>query len=159
VLEAIDVARRSGLRLLLAAPPNDYYDEVVAPLVDGQTVAFAGEVSPGEAAALLAGARALLYPVQAAEPFGLVLAEAMSCGTPVAALGLGAVGELVDDGVTGRIFPTVDALVDGLPRVLALDRQRVRARAVERFSPARMVDEYVSVYRQLAVRPAAVRHA
>ncbi len=149
VLEAIEVARRSGMRLHLAAPPNDYYDEVVAPHVDGEAVVFAGEVSRREAAALLAGARALLYPVQSPEPFGLVLAEAMSCGTPVAAIGLGAVVELVDEGITGGIFESIDALVDGLPRVLALDRRCVRARAVERFSPSRMVDEYERVYRQL----------
>jgi glycosyltransferase involved in cell wall biosynthesis len=160
VLEAIEVARRAGLRILLAGPANSYYAEAVAPLVDDTSVVFVvGEVARNEAIELLGGARALIYPVLEAEPFGLVLAEAMSCGTPVAALDIGAVAELVDDGVTGGVFPTVDALVDGLPRVLALDRSRVRARALERFSPARMVDEYIGVYRKVAATPAARRRA
>ena len=82
---------------------------------------------------LLGGARALLYPVQAREPFGLVLAEAMACGTPVAALDRGAVREVVDDGVTGVVFTTKPSMQPGLPRVFALDRRRVRERAVARF--------------------------
>ncbi len=76
------------------------------------------------------GARALLYPVQAGEPFGLVLAEAMACGTPVAALDRGAVREVVDDGVTGVVFDDLDAMVAGLDRVMALDRRRVHEHAV-----------------------------
>ena len=155
VLAAIDAARRAGLRLLLAAAENTYYREAVAPLVDGRQVVFRGEVGPDARAELLGGARALVYPVQADEPFGLVLAEAMACGTPVAALARGAVPELVDDGVTGGVFETLDDLVAGLPRVAALDRARVRARAVERFGPDRMVDGYVAVYATLAARPAA----
>jgi len=150
VLPAIDVARRIGRRLVLAAPESPYYRDVVSPLVDGDHVVYAGEVGPREKVALLGGADALLYPVQAAEPFGLVLAEAMACGTPVAALNLGAVPEIVDDGVTGGIFETIDALVDGLPVVLQLDRRRVRDRALERFSVERMVDAYVDAYRRVA---------
>jgi glycosyltransferase involved in cell wall biosynthesis len=149
VVEAIEVARRAERRLVLAAAPNDYYEHTVAPLVDGERVVFVGELGPSEKAALLAGARALLYPVQADESFGLVMAEAMSCGTPVAALRRGPVSEIVDEGVTGHAFGSLDELVGGLPAVLALDRQRVRARAVERFSAARMVEEHVAVYRRL----------
>ena len=150
VLEAIEVARRTNRRLILAATENDYYREVVAPLVDGRQVVYAGEVDQAGKAALLGGARALLYPVQETEPFGLVLAEAMSCGTPVAALGRGAVSELVDDGVSGRVLESLDALVDAMPEVLALDRAGVRARAVDRFGPDRMVDAHVEVYARLA---------
>ena len=150
VLSAIDAARRAGRRLLLAAAENAYYREAVAPLVDGRRVVFRGEVGPDGRAALLGGARALLYPVEADEPFGLVLAEAMACGTPVAALDRGAVPELVDDGVTGGVFETLDDLVAGLPGVAALDRARVRARAVERFGSDRMVDGYVEIYSALA---------
>ncbi len=149
VVQAIEVARRSGLRLMLAAAKNDYYRSVVAPLVDGQRVVYAGEVDLAAKVSLLGGARALLYPVQSSEPFGLVMAEAMACGTPVAALGKGAAVELVDDGVTGGIFDSLDALVDGLPRVLALDRNGVRGRAVERFGPDRMVDAHIEVYSRL----------
>ena len=150
VLQAIDAARRTGNRLVLAAADNEYYHEVVAPLVDNDRIAYAGEAGPREKAALLSGALALLYPVQSGEPFGLVMAEAMACGTPVAALDRGAVRELVDEGVTGRVFESLDALVDGLPGVLALDRSRVRARAIERFDPDRMVDAYLDVYARLA---------
>ncbi len=148
-MPAIEAARRAGLRLLLAAQPNDYYDEVVAPLVDGVQTVYVGEVSHHDKVALLGGARALLYPVQAGEPFGLVLAEAMACGTPVAAFDAGAVREVVDVGVTGGVFTSLDALVAGLPRVMALDRAVVRATAEARFGADRMVDAYVDVYTAL----------
>ena len=146
VLQAIEAARRTGTRLILAAAENEYYRDVVAPHVDQHQIVYVGEVSHAAAATLLGGARALLYPVQAGEPFGLVMAEAMSCGTPVAALDRGAVHEIVDEGTTGRVFDSLDALVEGLPGVMALDRAQVRARAVDRFSPDRMVDAYLGVY-------------
>jgi glycosyltransferase involved in cell wall biosynthesis len=157
VLAAIDVARRSGQRLLLAAAENDYYHQHVAPLVDGRSVVYVGEVSQQEKVSLIGGARALLYPVQAGEPFGLVLTEAMACGTPVAALRCGAVAEIVDDGVTGVAFESVEDLVRGLPRVLALDRAVVRATAVRRFGVDRMVDGYLALYRELAAGPPSAR--
>ena len=149
VVPAIEAARRTHIRLLLAASENEYYRDVVAPLVNQREIVYVGEVDRAAAARLLGGARALLYPVQAGEPFGLVLAEAASCGTPVAALDRGAVREIVDDGITGGVFENLDALVAGLPQVLALDRRQVRARAVERFGVERMVDAYVDVYSRL----------
>ena len=149
VLSAIDVAQRTGHRIILAAAENQYYREVVAPLIDGRRIVYAGEVDHADKVALLGGARALVYPVQEGEPFGLVLAEAMSCGTPVAALDCGAVREIVEDGKTGGVFDSIDSLVDGLARILTLDRARVRARAVERFGVDRMVNAYVNVYRRL----------
>ena len=149
VLEAMDVARRTGHRLVLAAAENDYYRTAVAPRVDGDRVAYAGEADLAAKVALLQGARALLYPLQAPESFGLVLIEAMMCGTPVAALDRGAVRELVDAGRTGHAFTSLDALTAGLDDVLALDRGQVRARALERFRPDRMVDAHVGAYRQI----------
>jgi glycosyltransferase involved in cell wall biosynthesis len=155
VLEAIEAARRVGMRLILAAAENQYYREVVAPFVDQRLVIYAGEVGAREKAALLGGARALLYPLKKAEPFGLVMAEAMCCGTPVAALDCGAVREVVDDGTTGRVFSSLDGLVSGLPEVMALARAAVRTRALERFGPDRMVDAYVELYARLAARAGA----
>jgi glycosyltransferase involved in cell wall biosynthesis len=149
VLQAIEVARRTGLRLVLAAAENDYYRDVVAPHVDGSTVVYAGEVDYQAKVKLFGGARALLYPVQAPEPFGLVLAESMACGTPVAALDRGAVGEVVDQGITGITFESVEDMAANLPRVFALNRRAVRERAAARFGVARMVGEYEAVYRRL----------
>jgi glycosyltransferase involved in cell wall biosynthesis len=159
VLQAIEAARRARMRLILAGAENEYYRDAIAPLVDQGQIVYAGEVGHLEKAILLGGARALLYPVQSGEPFGLVMAEAMACGTPVAALDRGAVREIVDEGVTGHVFASLDALVDGLPRILLLDRGRVRAHAIERFNPDRMVDAYVGVYAHLAAsRPSHAAH-
>jgi glycosyltransferase involved in cell wall biosynthesis len=149
VLQAIDIAKRVGMRLVLAAAEDDYYREKIAPHVDGVQILYHGEADFPTKVKLFGGARALLYPIQAREPFGLVLAEAMACGTPVAALDRGAVREMVDDGVTGMVFRDVEQLAAGLPRVYALDRRRVRERAVERFGVERMVNEYVAVYRRI----------
>jgi len=157
VLQAIDAARRTRMRLILAGAENEYYREAIAPLVDGDQIVYAGEVAHTRKTELLGGAKALLYPVQSGEPFGLVMAEAMACGTPVAALDRGAVCEVVDAGVTGHVFDSLDALVQGLQSVLALDRAAVRARALERFDPDRMVDAYLGVYARLAAsRPGRV---
>jgi glycosyltransferase involved in cell wall biosynthesis len=149
VLQAIEIAKRVGMRLILAAAEDEYYREKVAPHVDGRHVVYYGEADFDAKVKLYGGARALLYPVQAREPFGLVLAEAMACGTPVAALDLGAVREIVDDGVTGRIYENLEQMANELTRVFDLDRRRVRTRAVERFGVERMVTEYVDVYRKL----------
>jgi glycosyltransferase involved in cell wall biosynthesis len=149
VLQAIAVARRVGMRLVLAAAEDDYYREKIAPHVDGVHVVYHGEADFPTKVKLYGGARALLYPIQAREPFGLVLAEAMACGTPVAALDRGAVREIVDDGVTGVVFGDLDQMAAGLARVCSLDRRRVRQRAVERFGVERMVNEYVAVYRRI----------
>lgn len=149
VLQAIEIAKRAGIRLILAAAEDEYYREHVAPHVDGHHIVYYGEADYPSKVKLYGGARALLYPIQAREPFGLVLAEAMACGTPVAALDRGAVREIVDDGVTGFVFEDLEQMVHELPRVFDLDRRRVRQRAVERFGVPRMVDEYVASYRRL----------
>jgi glycosyltransferase involved in cell wall biosynthesis len=151
-LQAIEVARRLALTLILAAAEEPYYREVIAPHVDGRQIVYFGEADFDAKVRLYGGARALLYPIQSREPFGLVLAEAMACGTPVAALDRGAVREVVDDGITGVVFDNLDAMTDGLDRVFALDRRRVHDHAVRRFGIARMVDEYVEVYRRIVDR-------
>ncbi len=149
VLQAIEIAKRVGMRLILAAAEDDYYREKVAPHVDGRHIVYFGEANFEAKVQLYGGARALLYPIQSREPFGLVLAEAMACGTPVAALDKGAVRELVDDGITGIVFENLEQMANDLPRVFDLDRRRVRERAVARFGAERMVDEYVRVYTRI----------
>ena len=149
VLQAIEIAKRVGMRLILAAAEGEYYREKIAPHVDGRNIVYYGEADFDAKVKLYGGARALLYPIQAREPFGLVLAEAMACGTPVAALDRGAVREVVDEGVTGMVFDNLEQMANDLPRVLDLDRRRVRERAVTRFGVARMVNEYVDVYTRL----------
>lgn len=149
VVQAIEIANRTGVQLVLAAAENAYYRENIAPLVDGSRIVYHGEADQPTKVKLYGGARALLYPVQAPEPFGLVLAEAMACGTPVAALDRGAVREIVDDGITGIIFSDIEEMTNGLERVFALDRRRVHTQAMAKFGIDRMVDEYVAVYRRV----------
>lgn len=156
-VEAIHLARAVGMRLVIAGPEDgdspDYFPTQVAPLVDGRQVQYRGPVGRKERNALLAGAAALVYPIQAPEPFGLVLVEAMACGTPVLATGLGAVPELVRNGVTGYYTPEAAALADRVEAALALDRQRIRQEVVTRFDYRRMVDEYERIYYERAARP------
>jgi glycosyltransferase involved in cell wall biosynthesis len=148
-LEAIAAARAAGVRLLLAGPRNDYFRLHVEPLVDGRAVEYVGFVSGPGRDQLLGGARALLYPIQAPEPFGLVQVEAMLCGTPVVALRLGAVPEVIDEGVTGYTASSAEEFGRQVLRSFALDRRRVRGRALERFSARRMAGEYARLYQEL----------
>ena len=149
VLQAIEVAKRVGMKLVLAAAEDDYYRQEIAPHVDGTQIIYYGEADFDAKVRLFGGARALVYPVQAREPFGLVLAEAMACGTPVVALDLGAVREVVEHGVTGLVFKDLGEMVDNLPQAFTLDRRRIRERAVERFGVERMVNEYIAVYERI----------
>jgi glycosyltransferase involved in cell wall biosynthesis len=148
-LQAIEVARRLGLKLLLAGPSNDYFREHVAPWVDGRQVDYVGYLSGMARNRFLGSARALLYPLQAPEPFGLVQVEAMMCGTPVVATRLGAVPEIVDEGVTGYTAEATADLGELVLRSFALDRRRIRARAEERFSALRMARDYAALYERL----------
>lgn len=145
-LEAIDIARSLGIRLLLAGPENEYFEQAVAPRVDGRTVEYVGAVDPAQRDALLGGARALLYPILSSEPFGLVLIEAMMSGTPVAAFGLGAVPEIVEEGVTGSVQPPGEDLAPAVHRCLELDRRAVYDRARDRFGADRVTAQYAELY-------------
>ncbi|MFN7926406.1 MAG: glycosyltransferase family 4 protein [Blastocatellia bacterium] len=149
ILPAIEIAKRVGMPLRIAAPENDYYHEEVKQHVDGKLIQYLGELNQEEKTALLGGAKAMLYPMQQPEPFGLVLIEAMACGTPVAAMNLGAVPEIVIDGVSGYAAQTLDELVAHLPQVFALPRVAVRDYVEHKFSVATMTDGYVDVYERI----------
>jgi glycosyltransferase involved in cell wall biosynthesis len=149
-LEAIAAARELGLRILLAGPRNEYYDQHVAPLVDGREVEYVGSITGHERDALLAGARVLLYPLQSPEPFGLVMIEALMAGTPVAAFAIGAVPEVVADGVTGGLVAPDGDLAEAARRALLCDRRTVRDRAEREFSLEQMADRYLELYAKVA---------
>jgi glycosyltransferase involved in cell wall biosynthesis len=150
-LEAIAAARKLGVPLVLAGPGNDYFRDQVAPLVDGRQVQYAGFVTGGGRARLLGGARALLYPLVSPEPFGLVQAEAMMCGTPVIANRIGAVPEIVDEGVTGFSATSAEEFGRQIPRAFELDRNRIRKQAEARFSVESMAGAYLALYERLMV--------
>ncbi|HEY5346266.1 MAG TPA: glycosyltransferase family 4 protein [Verrucomicrobiae bacterium] len=150
-LQAIAAARTLGLRLLMAGPENPYFREKIKPLVDEKSVEYVGCVRGAKRDKLLGGARALIYPIQYPEAFGLVLLEAMLCGTPVAAMRLGAVPEIVDEGVTGCMANSADEFSQAIQKSMQLDRQQVRRQAEKRFSAERMAREYAALYERLAV--------
>ena len=136
-----------------------YFRDTIAPLLDGPGVEFIGEINESEKTKFLGNAAALLFPIVWPEPFGLVMIEAMACGTPVLAFRGGSVAEIVEDGITGRIVESVDEAVQAMPSLLALDRMAIRARFEERFSATRMAAEYVKLYqRLLRKRAASERH-
>jgi glycosyltransferase involved in cell wall biosynthesis len=145
-LDAIAAARELDLRIVLAGPDDEYYRRCIAPLVDGTKVEFIGYVGETERSRLLSGARALLYPIRYQEPFGLVLIEAMMCGTPIAAMRLGAVPEIVDENVTGCTTADEAEFCQTVLRAVALDRSIVRRTAIARFSAERMVKSYAELY-------------
>lgn len=153
---AIEIARRAGLPLRIAAKiyPEEqhYFDETLAPLIrDAQPlVEFVGEVGGRAKDELIGGALALLFPIEWAEPFGLVLIEALACGTPVVAWSRGAVPEIVTDGVTGYVVESVPAAVSAVARVGDLDRRACRDAFERRFDADRMARQYVEVYNRLA---------
>jgi glycosyltransferase involved in cell wall biosynthesis len=150
---AIEIARALGIPLKIAAKVDKvdeaYFLEKIAPLLSEPGVELIGEINERNKSEFLGEAEALLFPIDWPEPFGLVMIEAMACGTPVLAFRHGSVPEVVDQGVTGAIVDTVDEAVRMLPQVLALDRQAVRRRFEQRFSSTRMTTDYVSLYRSL----------
>ncbi len=149
---AISAARAAGMPLRIAAKMSEpaerrYFDDTIAPLLGGD-VTFVGEVDWAGKVALLGDACCLLNPVQWDEPFGMVVAEALACGTPVVASDRGSLPELVDHGRTGFVCPDHDALVTALHAVTALDRAQCRLDAETRYSSQRMVEEHVRIYRR-----------
>ena len=160
---AIAIARRAGRKLRIAAKiyPNerDYYQRTIEPLLresEGQ-VEFIGEVGGKEKDEFLGNAYAMLFPIDWAEPFGLVMIEAMACGTPVIAWRNGSVPEVIDNGVSGFIVDTVDDAVQAVDRVARLSRQACRRAFEARFDARRMALDYLEVYRRVVNRSSGSR--
>ena len=159
---AIRIARKAGLPLKIAAKVDAvdrlYFEREIDPLLRLDGVEFVGEVDDRGKEELLRGARALLFPIDWPEPFGLVMIEAMACGTPVVAWRCGSVPEVVETGVTGFVVDSEAQAVEALARIDALDRARVRARFEARFTAERMARDYLEIYRRLleSARPRAI---
>jgi glycosyltransferase involved in cell wall biosynthesis len=150
---AIRIARDAGIPLKIAAKVDkvdeDYFRHKILPLIDGPGVKFIGEINERDKTKFLGEASALLFPVDWPEPFGLVMIEAMACGTPVLAFRCGSVSEVVEDGITGKVVESEDEAVATLPEIMSYDRRMVRQRFQERFTATRMARDYVSTYRKL----------
>ena len=146
--EAIDVAAAAGMRLVIAGIIQDqrYFDERIAPRIDGVQVTFVGAVTARDRPEVLGGAHALLHLIGFDEPFGYSVVEAMACGTPVIAIARGSMTELIEDDVTGFLVDDVEGAIGAVAPTARLDRAVIRAEAVRRFGLARMVDAYLDVY-------------
>jgi glycosyltransferase involved in cell wall biosynthesis len=153
---AIRIARACGIPLKVAAKVDkadtEYFNGVIRPLLaEGGGVEMVGEIDDSRKAAFLSGAKALLMPIEWPEPFGLVMIEAMACGTPVIACNRGSVPEVIDDGVTGFVVEDETEAVAAVARIDSLDRARIRTVFEQRFTARRMAEDYVEIYESLAV--------
>lgn len=152
---AIEIAARTGLPLKIAAKvepvDQEYWEAMIRPLVRHHRglVEYVGEVGDDEKGAFLGGASALLFPIDWAEPFGLVMIEAMACGTPVLAWRRGSVPEVVEEGVTGCLVHEMPGALAAVGRVLSIDRQGVRAAFERRFTARRMAEDYLRLCERL----------
>jgi glycosyltransferase involved in cell wall biosynthesis len=150
---AIEIAKRVGIPVRIAAKidaaDHAYYQQVIRPLLRHPLVEYVGEIGPREKGAFLGGARAVLFPVDWPEPFGLVMIEAMACGTPVIAFRAGSVPEVMRPGVSGFVVDDIDAAVTALGDIARFDRAACRAYFEGRFTVSAMTDGYLSVYRDV----------
>ena len=154
---AIEIARLAGLPLRIAAKVDNadrrYWNEVIEPLVKANdNVQFIGEINEQQKAGFLGNAKALLFPIDWPEPFGLVMIEAMACGTPVIAFRCGSVPEVIDHGGSGFIVDTIEAAADAVSKLDGLDRCTVRASFEKRFTAERMARDYCAIYEKLVER-------
>jgi glycosyltransferase involved in cell wall biosynthesis len=158
---AIRIAQRCGVPLKLAAKVDkvdrEYFEAKIEPSIDGKHIEYIGEITDREKSAFLSGAIALLVPIDWPEPFGLVMIEAMACGTPVIAFNRGSVPEVIDDGVTGFIVEDERSAIGAVDRLAQLPRDAIRKRFEERFTARRMAQDYLSVYRHLMEESPAPR--
>jgi glycosyltransferase involved in cell wall biosynthesis len=153
---AIEIASRAGLPLKIAAKVDRadraYFNAVIRPLLNHPLIEFNGEISEAEKDSFLGRARALLFPIDWPEPFGLVMIEALACGTPVIAYGHGAVPEVLEPGVTGFIVSNQDEAVQAVAQIDRISRARCRASFERRFTARRMAEDYLSLYEWLCNR-------
>jgi glycosyltransferase involved in cell wall biosynthesis len=153
---AVEIAQRTGLPLVIAGNVPDehrfYFEERIKPHLDDRLVTYVGPVDDKQKNALLGRARAFLMPILWEEPFGIVMAEALACGTPVFGLRRGSVPEIVEDGVSGFVRDDVEGLVESVKLVDALDRAACRQRAETMFSDRAVAEGYLAIYRALAAR-------
>lgn len=152
--EAIQIAKRAGCRLIIAGIIQDqkYFNEKVAPYIDGDRIKYIGSVGPDERDEVLGKARALLHIINFNEPFGLSLIEAMACGTPVIARPRGSIPEIIKNGETGFIIESIDEAVQALEKIDTLDKRKLRQHVRENFSVEKMVDGYINVYKEVMNR-------
>ncbi|HZZ35628.1 MAG TPA: glycosyltransferase family 4 protein [Caulobacteraceae bacterium] len=147
---AIAIAKRLGQPLKIAAKVDRvdiaYFEDCIRPLLDDPLIEFIGEITESEKSEFLGGAEALLFPIDWPEPFGLVMIEAMACGTPVLAYGFGSAPEVIDPGVTGIVVQNEDEAVAAIPAIRAIDRRGVRKRFERRFSATAMARAYLDLY-------------
>ncbi len=150
---AIRIARHCGMPLKVAAKVDnvdrEYFDEKIEPMIKSGNVEYIGEINDAQKSEFLSGAVVLLVPIDWPEPFGLVMIEAMACGTPVIAFNRGSVPEIVDEGVTGFIVEDINGAIGAVDRLGHLSREKIRRRFEERFTARRMAQDYLSVYRGL----------
>lgn len=151
---AIEIAKKCGLPLIIAGLIQNqyYYSRDIAPHIDNKNVKYLGNVSQEEGNKLLGRAKALLHPIYFEEPFGLSVAEAMMCGTPVIAHPRGSMPELNENGKTGYLVNTLDEAVEAVQNINEIDTYYCRAHAIESFSVQRMVDAYLEVYAEILAR-------
>ncbi len=153
---AIAIAKSCGMPLRIAAKVDEadrkYFERDIAPLFDHPLVDFVGEIGEDEKNAFLGGSKALLFPIDWPEPFGLVMIEAMACGVPVVAFPGGSVEEIVEHGVTGYVVNSIESAASAVRHIDQIDRRRCRERFERRFTARRMASQYVDVYRELVAR-------
>jgi glycosyltransferase involved in cell wall biosynthesis len=150
---AIAIAKATGVPLKIAAKVDavdrEYFEAIVKPMLDHPLIEYIGEINEGQKTRFLGEARVLLFPIDWPEPFGLVMIEAMACGTPVVAFRAGSVPEVLEHGRTGFIVSDVAEAVHAVPAAAKLDRNKIRARFEERFTAAHMAKNYLTVYQSL----------
>jgi glycosyltransferase involved in cell wall biosynthesis len=152
--QGIEIAKRCGIPLKIAAKidraDRDYFESQIKPMLDHPLIEFIGEISEGEKNEFLGNAKALLFPINWEEPFGIVMIEAMACGVPVIAYPRGSVLEIIEDGISGRLVHDVDSAVGAIARLSEIDRRVCRRRFEERFTAERMARDYLTIYQGLA---------